>query len=51
MENDCEDKKCVIKKLKDVGIKNYTINKAEVQDGCLVSITVLIDNKLVVITR
>lgn len=45
------DEKDIIKKLSEAGLKNYSIHKAEVQDGVLVKVVLRIDDKEVVITR
>jgi len=45
-----EDKD-IIRKLNDAGLKNYPIHRGEVQDGVLVKVTLVIEDKEVIITR
>jgi len=47
-----EDKeKDIIKRLLECGFKNYSIHRAEVQDGVLVKVVLMVEDKEVVITR
>jgi len=47
-----EDKeKDIIKRLADSGLKNYPIHRAEVQDGVIVKVVLIIEEKEVIITR
>lgn len=45
------EEKDIIKRLSEAGLKNYPIKKGEIQDGVLVTITLEIGGKEVIITR
>ena len=47
-----EDKeKDIIKKLSEAGFKDYHIHSADVQDGVLVKVVLIVEDKEVIITR
>ena len=45
------EEKDIIKRLADSGLKNYPIHRAEVQDGVIVKVVLVIEDKEIVITR
>lgn len=45
------EEKDILKRLSDAGLRNYPIHRAEVQDGVLVKVVLVIEDKEVVVVR
>ncbi len=45
------EEKDIIKRLSEAGLKNYSFHKGEVQDGVIVKLVLVVEDKEVIITR
>ncbi len=45
------EEKDIIKRLSEAGLKNYPIHRAEVQDGVIVKVHLIIEDKEIIVTR
>ncbi len=53
MEQKCSEDKCpfrLLKRLTDAGLVNFPIHRADVQDGVLVKVVLVIEDKETVVT-